>query len=62
MLLIWEENIWYTLNDKMGWISLENGQVISFEGFYKTGGSLIFRNEDCKGTITKCSYRKEKRL
>ncbi len=42
-----EENIWYTLNDKMGWISLENGQVISFEGFIKLV-DLLFQNEDCK--------------
>lgn len=39
--------VWYTLNDKMGWINLGNNQVISFEGFIKLV-DLLFQNEDCK--------------
>lgn len=42
-----EEDVWYTLNDKMGWINLGNNQVISFEGFIKLV-DLLFQNEDCK--------------
>lgn len=42
-----DENVWYTLNDKVGWINLENGQIISFEGFIKLV-DLLFQNEDCK--------------
>lgn len=42
-----DENIWYTLNDKTGWINLGGGQKISFEGFIKFV-DLLFQNEDCK--------------
>lgn len=42
-----DDDIWYTLNDKIGWINLGNGQEISFEGFIKLV-DLLFQNEDCK--------------
>lgn len=42
-----EDDIWYTLNDKIGWINMGNGQEISFEGFIKLV-DLLFQNEDCK--------------
>lgn len=42
-----EDDVWLTLNDKIGWINLENGQQISFEGFIKLV-DLLFQNEDCK--------------
>lgn len=42
-----EDDVWYTLNDKIGWIKLGNGQEISFEGFIKLV-DLLFQNEDCK--------------
>lgn len=41
------EDVWFTLNDKIGLIELENGQKISFEGFIKLV-DLLFQNEDCK--------------
>lgn len=41
------EDVWYTMNDKIGWIDLGNGQRISFEGFIKMV-DLLFQNEDCK--------------
>lgn len=41
------EDVWYTMNDKIGWIDLGNGQKISFEGFIKMV-DLLFQNEDCK--------------
>lgn len=40
-------DVWYTLNDRIGWIELENGKKISFEGFIKLV-DLLFQNEDCK--------------
>lgn len=42
-----DDDVWYTLNDKIGWINLGNGQEISFEGFFKLV-DLLFQNEDCK--------------
>lgn len=42
-----EDDVWLTLNDKIGWINLGNGQQISFEGFIKLV-DLLFQNEDCK--------------
>lgn len=41
------QDVWYTLNDKIGLIELENGQKISLEGFFKLV-DLLFQNEDCK--------------
>lgn len=41
------ENIWLTLNDKIGWIDLGDERKISFEGFIKLV-DLLFQNEDCK--------------
>lgn len=41
------DDVWYTLNDKIGWINMGNGQEISFEGFIKLV-DLLFQNEDCK--------------
>lgn len=41
------EDVWYTLNDRIGWIDLGNEQQISFEGFIKLV-DLLFQNEDCK--------------
>lgn len=41
------EDVWYTLNDRIGTIDLGNGQSISFEGFIKLV-DLLFQNEDCK--------------
>ena len=41
------DNIWYTLNDKIGWIALDDGKKVSFEGFVKLV-DLLFQNEDCK--------------
>lgn len=45
--LYFSDDIWYTLNDKIGLIKLESGQSISFEGFIKLV-DLLFQNEDCK--------------
>ena len=42
-----DEDMWYTLNDKIGLINLGSGQMISFEGFIKFV-DLLFQNEDCK--------------
>lgn len=41
------DDVWHTLNDKIGWINLGNGQQVSFEGFIKMV-DLLFQNEDCK--------------
>lgn len=41
------EDVWLTLNDKIGWIGLDNGKKITFEGFIKMV-DLLFQNEDCK--------------
>ena len=45
--LLLHEDVWYTLNDKIGWIDLGNNRKISFEGFIKMI-DLLFQNEDCK--------------
>lgn len=41
------ENLWYTLNDRIGWIDIGQERKISFEGFIKLV-DLLFQNEDCK--------------
>ena len=42
-----EEDIWHTLNEYIGMISLDETSHISFEGFVKYI-DLLFQNEDCK--------------
>lgn len=41
------DDIWFTLNDKIGWIDLGEDSKITFEGFVKMV-DLLFQNEDCK--------------
>ncbi|MFR7413901.1 MAG: hypothetical protein ACLUTC_12300 [Anaerobutyricum hallii] len=40
------EDVWYTLNDRIGMIEIPQGEI-SFEGFIKLI-DLLFQNEDCK--------------
>lgn len=42
-----EEDIWFTLNEYIGEVSLDGKELISFEGFIKYI-DLLFQNEDCK--------------
>lgn len=42
-----DEDIWYTLNDRIGNIAVAENQTISFEAFIKFV-DLLFQNEDCK--------------
>lgn len=42
-----DDDIWYTLNDKVGNIKINNDEVISLEAFIKFV-DLLFQNEDCK--------------
>lgn len=53
------EDVWYTLNDKMGWINLGDNQEISFEGFIKLV-DLLFQNEDCKYYYKNVTIKKKK--
>lgn len=46
-LLELEDDIWFTLNDRIGEIRMSNREVFSFEGFIKLV-DLLFQNEDCK--------------
>lgn len=41
------DDIWYTLNNSIGEISITEDDTISFEGFIKYV-DLLFQNEDCK--------------
>lgn len=41
------EDVWYTLNDRIGPISLDENNTFSFEAFIKFV-DLLFQNEDCK--------------
>ena len=41
------DDVWYTLNDRIGDIEISGGQKISFEAFIKFV-DLLFQNEDCK--------------
>ncbi|SCY45787.1 hypothetical protein SAMN05660668_02708 [Pseudobutyrivibrio sp. AR14] len=41
------EDIWFTLNDRIGPIELDKNNVFSFEAFIKLV-DLLFQNEDCK--------------
>lgn len=45
--LVYENDVWTTLNNDIGSIRLESGQVISFEAFIKYL-DLLMQNEDCK--------------
>lgn len=54
------EDIWYTLNDRIGWIDLGNSQKMSFEGFIKMV-DLLFQNEDCKYYYKNVVIKKEEK-
>lgn len=41
------DDVWHTLNDKIGPIQISKEKFISFEGFIKFV-DLLFQNEDCK--------------
>lgn len=41
------DDIWYTLNDRIGNVKLSETEVFSFEAFIKFV-DLLFQNEDCK--------------
>lgn len=41
------EDVWYTLNDRIGRIAVSDSQTISFEAFVKFM-DLLWQNEDCK--------------
>ena len=42
-----DDDVWFTLNDKVGDIKINNNEVISLEAFIKFI-DLLFQNEDCK--------------
>ncbi len=42
-----DEDVWFTLNDRIGDVSLSDKEVFSFEAFIKFV-DLLFQNEDCK--------------
>ncbi len=42
-----DEDVWFTLNDRIGQIRLSDKEVFSFEAFIKYV-DLLFQNEDCK--------------
>ena len=42
-----DDEVWFTLNDKVGDIKINNNEVISLEAFIKFI-DLLFQNEDCK--------------
>lgn len=42
-----DDDVWYTLNDRIGDIKITDDEVISFEAFIKFV-DLLFQNEDCK--------------
>lgn len=42
-----DDDVWFTLNDKVGDIKINNNEVISLEAFVKFI-DLLFQNEDCK--------------
>lgn len=41
------DDVWFTLNDRIGSIELDSNNVFSFEAFIKLV-DLLFQNEDCK--------------
>jgi hypothetical protein len=41
------DDVWFTLNDRIGSIELDENNVFSFEAFIKLV-DLLFQNEDCK--------------
>ena len=41
------DDVWFTLNDRVGLIELDSNNVFSFEAFIKLV-DLLFQNEDCK--------------
>lgn len=42
-----DEDVWFTLNDRIGLLELDNGQKVSIEAFIMMV-DLLFQNEDCK--------------